>query len=66
MESEFTEKEGVSMDRVLRDIVVDREQVKLLEKLKVNKASNPDGVSNWILRECSGHNTKLYRKIIKS
>jgi len=53
-ESEFGEVDGGSKDTVLEEIQVDIQEVKkLMESQDVRKAPGPDGVSNWIMKECS-------------
>ena len=44
---ETTDEEGLDTIDVLEDEVCE-----MLEKLDVRKAQGPDGVSNWVLREC--------------
>ena len=41
---------GISMNTVS---VTTEEILKMLKELDVNKSMGPDGVSNWILKECS-------------
>ena len=46
-------EDGVLAGNRLVEVEVHWESVmKLMENLKVNKAPGPDGVSNWILKEC--------------
>ena len=53
IESEFTGRETASRNAILDDIQVEVQEIhKLLGELEVRKATGPDGVSNWILREC--------------
>ena len=54
-EGEF-ERQSVDMERgELRNVEVCKSDVsKLMENLDVSKAPGPDGVSNWILKECRG------------
>ena len=57
-QSVFTEEEDFSKEdedfgESNLEVVVEREEVlKLMRELDVNKATGPDGISNWILREC--------------
>ena len=53
MEGDFGLTDVVHERRQLREVEVHRSDVmKLMEKLDVKKAPGPDGISNWILREC--------------
>ena len=53
-ESEFVEQERPDTGEGLCRLEVSVEEVKMImEKLDKRKAMGPDGVSNWILRECS-------------
>ena len=52
-EGDFVLEDGDLAGRGLVEVEVNRESVmKLMENLEVDKAPGPDGVSNWILREC--------------
>ena len=52
-EGDFDLEEGQQARNGLMEVVVRREEViKLMENLEENKAPGPDGVSNWILKEC--------------
>ena len=42
-----TEEEGLDAIEVLEDEVCE-----MLEKMDIRKAQGPDGISNWVLREC--------------
>ena len=61
--SVFTKENDFRGDRIrmedgdaLKEIVTSTEEVKnMLEKLNVREAMGPDGVSHWIVKECS-HN----------
>ena len=44
---EMTEEEGLDEIEVLEEEVCE-----MLERLDIRKAQGPDGVSNWVLREC--------------
>ena len=48
--------DGEFAENELTEVEVHQERVmKLMKNLEVNKAPGPDGVSNWILRECRNH-----------
>lgn len=60
-ESDFDLADGEIDKNRLKEVVVQwKDVMKLLENLEVNKAPSPDGVSNWILKECR---TQLADKI---
>ena len=49
------------------DFVPSLEEIKdILEKFDVRKAMGPDGVSNWILRECSSQLAGVMQNIINA
>ena len=52
-EGDFELQDGDLAGNELVEVEVHRERVmELMENLEVNKAPGPDGVSNWILKEC--------------
>ena len=52
-EGEFERPNEDEEGGLLREVVVHKRDIeKLMEGLNVNKAPGPDGVSNWILKEC--------------
>ena len=71
-QSVFTEEDFSMEDEELGEsnleVVVEKEEVwKLMRKLDVNKAPGPDGISNWILKECCNQLVgKLYSLISRS
>jgi len=66
-ESEFEEVDGGSKDTVLEEIQVDIQEVKkIMESQDVSKAPGPDGVSNWIMKECSNQLAGKIHSIIVS
>ena len=53
MEEEFTEPRGEVGVSGLKEVQVERKEMKrIFEKLDIRKAMGPDGVSKWILKEC--------------
>ena len=53
MEKEFTEPRGEVGVSGLKEVQAERKEIKrILEKLDIRKAMAPDGVSNWIWKEC--------------
>ncbi len=54
-ESKFEDAHAVSEDRIgLERIQTSSDEVKkLLEELDVRKSAGPDGVTNWVIKECS-------------
>ena len=52
-EGDFEVNEDRCADNGLREVKIRKQELmKLMENLDINKAPGPDGVSNWILREC--------------
>ena len=65
VESEFMEGATTNREQVLHNINVEvREINKLLGNLDVRKAPGPDGISNWILRECKEQLADKIHKLI--
>ena len=60
--SEFKLNNIIGTENLMENIKVDLKEVKkLMESQDVRKAPGPDGVSNWIMKECSNQLTgKLY------
>lgn len=66
-EGEFEREQRVTKERVLSEINVGVEELKkLMKNLDVRKAQGPDGVSNWILRECRDQLVEQIHNIIES
>ncbi len=54
VEGEFDAGRDKLVRNILNTVPVSYEEIlKMMEELDVNKASGPDGVSNWIMKECS-------------
>ena len=66
-EGEFEREQRVTKERVLSEINIGVEELKkLMKNLDVRKAQGPDGVSNWILRECRDQLVEQIHNIIES
>ncbi len=53
VEGEFDAGSNKLVRNILSTVPVSYEEIlKMMEELEVNKATGPDGVSNWILKEC--------------
>ncbi len=53
MEGEFDAGRDKLVRNILSTVLVSYEEIlKMMEEHDVNKATGPDGVSNWILKEC--------------
>ncbi len=53
VEGEFDAERGKLVRNILNTVPVSYEEIfKMMEELDVNKATGPDGVSKWILKEC--------------
>ena len=64
-EGEFEEIEQVNRMKRLSSIQVERQEIlKLMEGLDVRKASGPDGISNWVLKECREELVDKIRSIL--
>ncbi len=53
MEGEFDAGRGKLVRNILSTVPASYEEIlQIMEELDVNKATGPDGVSNWILKVC--------------
>ena len=53
-ESEFRMDNVIATENLMENIKVDVKEVKqLMASQDIRKAPGPDGVSNWIMKECS-------------
>ena len=65
-ESNFIESSETVGGQTLEKIEIDVAEVKkIMEKEDVRKSAGPDGVSNWILRECSEQLADKIHSIIR-
>ena len=66
LEDDFNDQEEISMEgSTLNEIEVSVDEVKkMLNDLDVRKAHGPDGVSNWVLKECSNELSTRIHSII--
>ena len=66
-ESEFKINNIIATDYLMENIKVDVKEVeKLMESEAVRKAPGPDGVSNWIMKECNNQLAGKFHSIIES
>ena len=66
-ESEFGMNNIIVTEYLMKSIKVDVKQIKqLTESQVVKKAPGPDGVSNWIMKECSNQLAGKLHSIIES
>ena len=64
-EEDFDVGDGVFVENEIKEVKVQRREVmKLMECLDVNKAPGPDGISNWILRECRNQLVDKIHKLV--
>ena len=66
-EQNFNEEAVTENREGLNNIVISTKEIKdILEKLDVRKAMGPDGVANWVLKECSSQLMEVIQNIVNS
>ncbi|MPC40990.1 hypothetical protein E2C01_034568 [Portunus trituberculatus] len=66
--NEFKEERISIVNRIsLEEVKTTVEEIQNnLDKLEVKKAMGPDGMSNWVLKECSSHLAKVIHNIVSA